>query len=101
MKNLSFGHFEGLCTNNTAGVHLAKEKHRTTRQHHDSIIIAKRVVKEHGESLLIILPEATFRHAEQGNTIPPAITRVFPVPYRSSKKVLHVIYSKSYQMSAS
>ncbi len=101
MKNLSFDHLEGLYTNNTAGVHLAIQKHRTTRQHHDSIIVAKRVVKEHGENLRIILPEATFRPAEQGNTIPPAITRVFPIPYRSSKKVLQVRYSKSYRMSTS
>jgi len=101
MKNLTFDHIGGLFNTNTAGTLLATTKHSTTPQHHDSLIVTTLVVKEHGESLRIILPGATFRPAEQGNTILPAIARVFPVPYRFSKKVLHVRYSKSYQMSAS
>lgn len=101
MKNQSFDHIGGLCTTNTADELVATDKQSTTRQYHDSVIVTTLVVKEHGESLLIILPEAAFRPAEQGNTLLPAITRVFPVPYRFSKQVLYVRYSKSYQMSAS
>jgi hypothetical protein len=101
MKNLSFDHIGGLFTTNTAGALLAIDTQCTTRQYHDSMIVTTLVVKEHEGSLLIVLPEATFRPAEQGNTILPAVTRVFPVPYRSSKKILHVRYSKSYQMPAS
>ena len=100
MKNLSFEQIGELCITNTAGVILTADTYNTTHQYHDSVIVTTLVVKEHGRSLLIKLPEATSRPAEQGNTILPAVTRVFPIPYRSSK-VLHVRYSKSYQMSAS
>ncbi len=100
MKNLSIEQTGGLFYRNTAGVLLATEPYSTTRQHYDSVMVTTLVVKEHGGSLLIILPEAASRPAEQGNTILPAVKRVFPIPYRSSKKILHVRYSKSYQMSA-
>jgi hypothetical protein len=101
MKNLSFDHIGGLFHKNTAGVFLAADTCRTTSQNHDSVIVKTLVVKELGENLLIKLPEATSRPAEQGNTILPAVTRVFPIPYRSSKKILHVNTSKSFPMSAS
>ena len=102
MKNRSFDHIGGLFTANGTGELLARSTQQTTPQYHDSDRVATLVVKDHGESLLIILPEATSRHAEQGNKkILPAGNRVFPVPYRSSIMVLHARYSKSYPMSAS
>jgi hypothetical protein len=100
MKNLSIDHVGGLFLINTAGVLLAADTHSTTPQNHDSVIVATLVVKERRESLLIELPEAASKPAEQGNTILPATTRVFPIPYRSSNKVLHARY-KEYRMSAS
>jgi hypothetical protein len=102
MKNRLDDHFGGLCTTKTIGGLLAVENQCTTPQYHDETIVVTPAVKEYRESLLIILPEATSRSAEQGNiSILPAENRIFPVPYRSSKMVLHVRYSKSYQMSAS
>jgi|WetSurMetagenome_2_1015567.scaffolds.fasta_scaffold461095_1 hypothetical protein len=101
MENRSFNHSEGLLPKDTKGVLLAADTHHLTPPHHDSDIITTLVVKEHGGSLLIILPEATSRPAEYGNTIPPIIMYVFPIPYRSSKKILQVRYSKSYPMPAS
>jgi hypothetical protein len=101
MKNLSIDHIGGLSLTSTAGVLLAADTHSTTPQTHDSVIVTTLVVKEHRESLLIKLPEATSKPAEQGNTILPAITRVFPFPYHSSNKVLPAKHKDSYQMSAS
>jgi hypothetical protein len=101
IMNLSFHLFGGLVPHNKAGVLLAIDTRHTTHQYHDSLNVTTLVVKDHGGSLLIELPEAPSRPAEQGNTILPAVIRVFPFPYRSSKRVLHVRYPKSYQMSAS
>ena len=101
MKNLSIEHIGGLFLTSTAGVLLATDIHGTIPQTHDSVIVTTLVVKEHRENLLIKLPEVTSKPTEQGNTILPAITRVFPFPYRSSNKVLPANYKDSYQMSAS
>jgi|GEM_PF-1754725 len=101
MKNRLIKNIGGLSYYNTASTFLAADTTDTTPRHHDSVMITTLVVKDLGRSLLIIPPETTSRPAEQGNTILPAVTRVFPVPYRSSKKTLQVRYSKSYLMSLS
>lgn len=85
----------------TAGETITADANKPTFPHEDLEKETTLVVKEHGGSLLIILPEVTSRPAEQGNTLPPLVSYVFPFPYRSSKKILHVRYSKSYQMPTS
>jgi hypothetical protein len=101
MKNHRFHQHGGLYLNIITDGLLARETHHRTPPHPDSVTVTTRVVKEFERSLLIIPPETTSRPAEQGNTILPAVTRVFPVPYRSSKKILQVRYPKSYPMSVS
>jgi len=59
MKNLSIDHSTGLFATKPAGVPLIANTNKTIFQHHDLVKVATRVVKENGESLRIILPEAT------------------------------------------
>lgn len=101
MKNRLSNQIGGLFFCNTAGGLLPADACHTTHEHPDSVMITSLVVKDLDRSLLIIPPETTSRPAEKGNTILPAVTPVFPIPYRSSKKILQVKDSKSSSMSVS
>jgi len=99
MKNRLKSNIPHLFVTKTAGEIITTDANKSTFPNEDLEKETTLVVKEHGGSLLIKLPEVTSRPAEQGNTLPPLVLSVFPFPYRSSKKILHVRYSKSYQMS--
>jgi hypothetical protein len=101
MKNPMKSNIPHLFETKTAGETITADENKSTFPHEDLEKETTLEVKEHGGSLLIILPEVSSRPAEQGNTLPPLVSYVFPFPYRSSKKILHVRYSKSYQMSTS
>ena len=101
MKNQFDDQIGWLCVTKTAGELFTVDTNKPTFQNHDSVIVSTLVVKENGESLLIKFPETTSWFAEPGNILLPAVIRVFPVPFGSSKKVLQVRYSNSYTMSFS
>jgi hypothetical protein len=99
MKNLLVGISNGLFPTNNARVSLNKQTTDTTSEPQDFIIVSTTVVKNHGESLLIVLQEATVELAESGNTLFSIITNVFPVPFGITPKNLQVYYTHSYNLS--
>jgi hypothetical protein len=59
MKSVHVDKKNRLCDCRTAPIPPQAGKINTSFHHHDSVIVSKQVVKEHGESLLIKLPKAT------------------------------------------
>lgn len=100
MKNLLVGISNGLFPTNNARVSLNKQTTDTTSEPQDFIIVSTTVVKNHGESLLIVLQEATFKPAESENISRSSITHVFSEPFGNTpKKDLQAPCFVSYKMS--
>jgi hypothetical protein len=59
MKNILVGKITGLLVTGIAGVLLHAHATETSFEIHDSVKITTPLVKDHGVSLLIELPEAT------------------------------------------
>ena len=59
MKNILVGLIKGLFVTSNAGVLIYAYANETTFEIHDSVKITTPLVKDHGVSLLIELPEAT------------------------------------------
>ncbi|DAC72835.1 MAG TPA: hypothetical protein DSN98_03380 [Thermoplasmata archaeon] len=79
MKNKLIGRIIHLSAARYAGGHITVLPTETMSKIHDSVIVSTLEVKGYGKSLLIKLPEATSWLVTPGNTLLPAIPRVFPV----------------------
>jgi hypothetical protein len=101
MHNYSLDHLARVFANKPADVQGAKDTNKKTIHTKVSVIRTTLVVKEHGESLLIKLPEAASTLAARGDSVSPAITCLFPLPYRSLKKVMQASFFDMSSMSAS
>jgi len=101
MHNHSLNHSVKVFVNKPADVQIVKDTNKKTKPTYDSVIRTTLVVKEHGESLLIKLPEAASTLAVRGDSVSPAITCLFPLPYRSLKKVMQASFFDMSLMFAS
>jgi hypothetical protein len=101
MKNQLIDIIRGLFIPSNERVLTTADTKETPFPIHDSVMVSTLVVKDNGESLLIKLPGTTPWLAEQGNTLLPAITRVFPRSFESIKKDMQVRYDSSYVLSLS
>ena len=101
MQNHSLDHLAGVFINKPAERTVTKDTNKKIIHTQDSVIRTTLVVKEHGESLLIKLPEAASTLAARGDSVSLAITCLFPLPYRSLKKVMQASFFDMSSMSAS
>jgi hypothetical protein len=101
MKHRLVSRIKGLFATYNANVLLNVTTNETTFPIHDSVIVSTLVVKDHGESLLIKLPETTPWLAEIGNTLLPSITRVFPISFNSIRMNMQASNTRSNELSLS
>jgi hypothetical protein len=100
MHNISLNHLAGMFIKNPVDMLVAKDKNKKIRRTHDSVLVMTLVVKEHGESLLIKHPKAASTLAARGISVSPAITYLFPLPYRSLKKVMQALFFNMFLIPA-
>lgn len=101
MRTHSLDHLTGMFFNKPAERTVTKDTNKKITHTQDSVIRTTLVVKEHGESLLIKLPEAASTLAARGDSVSPAITCLFPLPYCSLKKIMQASFFDMSSMSAS
>jgi hypothetical protein len=100
MKHLLIGLSNGLFITSYTGMPINGHTTGTTFEIQNSVIVSTTVVKNHGESLLIVLQEATFEPAESENISRSSITHVFSEPFGNTpKKDLQAPCFVSYKMS--
>ncbi|KYK21483.1 hypothetical protein AYK25_03300 [Thermoplasmatales archaeon SM1-50] len=87
MKNQFMDIIKESCTFNPVDRRTMTDIHKTSFHQYSQDILSALMMKDHGENLLIKPLWATLWPAGPGNTMLPAITRVFPTSFDTIKRI--------------